>query len=128
MTTRSTRADGGARTTTSSAHRNEVLLLGRISGEPAVRLLPSGDEIVSFRLVVERPPRTASDGRREPSVDTLDCAAVAAVVRRRVLGWQSGDVVEVSGALRRRFWRSGPAVLSRCEVQVVRARRVERAA
>jgi single-strand DNA-binding protein len=68
------------------------------------------------------------DGRREPTVDTLDCAVATAVLRRRLVAWSAGDVIEVQGSLRRRFWRAGPAVLSRCEVQVVRARRLRRAA
>ena len=36
--------------------RNEVLLLGRLSVAPEPRELPSGDEITTFRLVVDRPP------------------------------------------------------------------------
>ena len=111
----------------STAHRNEVVMVGRLSGDPASRLLPSGDEIVTFRVVVERPRRRDTNGRREPTIDTLDCAVAAAVLRRRLLGWGTGDVIEVVGSLRRRFWRAGPAVLSRCEVQVVRARRIARA-
>ena len=108
-------------------HRNEVLLLGRLAALPEERVLPSGDEIVTFRLVVERPARQRTDGRREPAVDTLDCSVASPALRRRVLNWLAGDLVEIEGALRRRFWRSGPAVLSRCEVQVVRARRTSRA-
>lgn len=59
------------------AARNEVLLVGRVSGVPELRELPSGDSLVSWRLVVERPPggRKPPDGVRAPTVDTLDCTA-----------------------------------------------------
>ena len=114
---------------TSVTNVNEVVLIGRLGAEPEPRSLPSGDEIVTFRVIVDRPAAggRARGGRREPTVDTIDCAVATALLRRRLSGWNAGDVVEVRGALRRRFWRAGPAVLSRCEVQVVRARRVARA-
>src|SRR6478609_4471430 len=89
-------------------HRNEVVLLGRLAAPPEERVLPSGDEIVTFRVVVERAARQRVDGRREPTVDTLDCSVASLALRRRVLNWLAGDLIEVEGALRRRFWRSGP--------------------
>jgi single-strand DNA-binding protein len=91
---------------------NEVRLRGRLSGEPVERALPSGDVVVTFRLVVDRPE---GGGVR---VDTLDCAAFRADARRRVLGAAHGDVIEVGGALRRRFFRSGVGSASRYEVEV----------
>jgi single-strand DNA-binding protein len=51
---------------------NEVLLTGRVSGEPQERELPSGDRVVQFRVVVRRAtPRPAAEGSRA-SVDTID--------------------------------------------------------
>jgi hypothetical protein len=35
---------------------NEVRLVGRVSGRPERRTLPSGDQLVSLRLVVRRQP------------------------------------------------------------------------
>ncbi len=99
---------------------NEVHLQGRLSGRPESRALPSGDEVLTFRLVIARPgPR--------PSVDTIDCAIWKAGLRHRVGRWNNGDQIEVIGALRRRFWRPGAAVASRCEVEVSSARRRLRA-
>jgi single-strand DNA-binding protein len=100
---------------------NEVRLVGRVSGAPELRTLPSGDEIWTFRVVVVRDrPR----GRQ--TVDALECVAWSARTRRSVAGWGDGDVVEVSGALRRRFYRAGGATLSRVEVEVDRARLTRR--
>jgi single-stranded DNA-binding protein len=40
-----------------SAHEsvNEVVLRGRLSADPDERVLPSGDRIVTWRLIVQRP-------------------------------------------------------------------------
>lgn len=108
--------------------RNEVVLVGRVSGAPEERELPSGDVLVSWRVVVERasPRRPAPAGVRTPTVDTLDCVAWAAAVRRTARGLADGDVVVVEGALRRRFWRGGAGAASRTEVEVEQLRRLSR--
>jgi len=105
---------------------NEVRLVGRLAAAPEHRELPSGDALVSFRLVVGRPPpRRAAAAARTPTVDTLDCAAWRPDVQRRVARLEPGEVLEVHGSLRRRFWRT-PAggAASRSEVEVDRVRRV----
>ncbi len=107
--------------------RNEVVLVGRVAAEAEERTLPSGTVLVTFRVIVDRPP-AARAVPRAPAVDTIDCIAGTAPVRRAALGWLPGDVVEVSGALRRRFWRAGTGAASRTEVEVAKARRLARAA
>ncbi len=107
-------------------HRNEVRLVGRVSADPVPATLPSGDSVVTVRLVVERPRPPAGRGRRR-QVDTLACAAWTSTLRRTVLRWSSGDVVEVEGALRRRFWRAEGTPQSRYEVELVAGRRLARA-
>lgn len=106
-------------------HVNEVRLVGRLAVEPARRELPSGDVLVSFRLVVTRSPtsrpRTAG---RAPTVDALECAAWRRDVQRSVDRLVPGDVVEVEGSLRRRFWRAGAGAASRSEVEVRKVRRL----
>lgn len=106
--------------------RNEVVLVGRVSGAPEVRELPSGDSLVAWRVVVPRPAlrRARPEGVRPVTIDTLDCVAWTAALRRTARGLVDGDVVAVEGALRRRFWRAGAAANSRCEVEVSALRRV----
>lgn len=96
---------------------NTVTLCGRVSGEPTVRELPSGDEIVTFRLVVARPEdsRAKATGQR---VDTFDLVCWVTRLRRQGARLAGGDEIAVSGELRRRFWRAGTAVQSRVEVEV----------
>ncbi|MXG92134.1 single-stranded DNA-binding protein [Nocardioides sp. YIM 123512] len=103
---------------------NEVRVAGRVSGVPEERELPSGDVVLLVRVVVDR-PSVAGERRR---VDTVDCAVWAKGLRRRVSGWRPDDMVEVEGALRRRFYRSaGGGTLSRVEVEVTAARITRRA-
>lgn len=103
---------------------NEVRLAGRISAEPEERVLPSGDVLWTFRLVVPRPAERAT----RQAVDTLECAVWGGRVRRSVAGWSQGDVVEVSGSIRRRFFRGGGGPASRVEIEVTAGRLIRRAA
>lgn len=108
---------------------NAVVLVGRVSAAAEEREMPSGDLMVSWRVVVDRRPTGAArrDAPRAPTVDTIDCVAWSAATRRAALALAPGDVVRVEGALRRRFWRAGAAAASRCEVEVAALRRLKRA-
>jgi single-strand DNA-binding protein len=97
-------------------HRNEVIVAGRLAAAALSKQLPSGDEIVTWRLIVDR---AVPAGSRK--VDVVDCTAFGARVRRQALGWSDGEVIEVTGALRRRFWRGPGGLQSRCEVEVTTA-------
>ena len=104
---------------------NEVRLVGRLSQAPEERVLPSGDALWTFRVVVGR---TEAAARSRQSVDALECVAWSGRARRSVSSWSVDDVVEVSGALRRRFFRAGGAVASRVEVEMASGRVIRRAA
>jgi single-strand DNA-binding protein len=116
MATATATQRSGRKQPTTTAHRNEVVLVGRLSTTAEERELPSGDVVVSWRLVVERPPDAERNG-----IDVLDCAAFGARVRRAAMKWQPGTQIQVEGALRRRFWRSPSGTASRYEVEVSRA-------
>jgi single-strand DNA-binding protein len=105
---------------------NAVLLRGRLSSAAVERELPSGTVIISFRLSVPR-ARTPMTAGSAQSVDWVDCTAWTARLRRSVATWAVGDPVEVSGSLRRRFYRAGDGAATRLEVEVLAARRVRRA-
>lgn len=102
---------------------NEVRIVGRVSQPPERRELPSGDEVWTFRVVVPRAP----SGRSRQSVDALECAAWTPRARRSVRAWRVDDVVEVTGALRRRFFRAGGAAASRVEIEMRAGRLIRRA-
>ena len=104
---------------------NEVRLVGRISQPPDERVLPSGDTVWTFRVGV---PREEGARRTRQSVDAIDCAVWSGRVRRTVPGWRVDDVVEVTGSLRRRFFRAAGSAASRVELEVTGGRVIRRAA
>lgn len=105
-----------------SGAANQVRILGRVSGTPEARTVPSGDVLWTWRVVVRRQQPVGKQ-----SVDVLDCVAWSPRARRTVSGWRSGDEVEVVGSLRRRFFRGGTTTQSRTEVEMERGRLVARA-
>ena len=98
---------------------NEVRLQGRLADAPELRELPSGDQVLTFRLIVDRLGSRAS----QAPVDTIDCTAWTASLRKRAAGWEAGEVLVVEGALRRRFWQSPQGARSRYDVEVARVSR-----
>ena len=109
-----------------TAHQNVVHLTGRISADPETRALPSGDELVSFRLVVRRD--AAALRRSKQLVDTIECTVWRAALRRSVTRLAAGAEVEVHGQLRRRFTSGGGGTASWVSVEVDSCRRVTPAA
>ena len=114
-----------AKPATEVAMCNEVRLIGRISRDPEERVLPSGDSVWTFRVVV---PREGGPARSRQAVDALECAAWTPRARRSVSSWAADDVVEVVGALHRRFFRAGGAAASRVEVEMTSGKVIRRAA
>ena len=107
--------------------KNEVFLIGTISSVPITKTLPSGDEVVEFRLVIDREkrreprPQAATQNsetrkaRRE--VDSLEIAVWKARVRKSALRLTPGDWVEISGSVHRRFWTSAGGLASRWQIE-----------
>lgn len=103
---------------------NEVLLRGRLTADPRERTLPSGDLLVTLRISVPR----ADDAQARPGADWVDCAVWGGRLRAQARRWCAEDVVEVRGALRRRYFRpAGGGTQTRLEVEAHSGRRVSRA-
>lgn len=107
-----------------SVATNEVLLRGRVSAEPGERELPSGDTIMTLRVVVDRPAQRPKQPVPRQRVDAIDCVVWNGRIQRNLRAWKPGDQVEVQGAIRRRFFRGATGVVSRVEVEVTKARRL----
>ena len=102
---------------------NTVRLQGRVSSAPVERELPSGASHHDLPALGPR-ARTPDDVRAPARARTGSTAWPGrAKTRRSVGGWTVGDQVEVTGALRRRFYRAGEAASTRLEVEVLGARR-----
>ncbi|WP_307851218.1 single-stranded DNA-binding protein [Nocardiopsis sp. MG754419] len=97
-------------------HLNQVLVIGRITAAPTLRELPSGDRLVTWRIGVARPTDPRRRGARMDSLTlfSFDEAIIEWIGDRRV-----GEVLRVTGALRRRIWPGRHGVRSVLEVEVV---------
>jgi single-strand DNA-binding protein len=105
----------------STTHRNEVLLAGEITDAPSLRTLADGRDVVTFRIDVRVDTDTGVIR------DSFDCTADNPRTRKSALGWAVGDVVEVEGVVRRKFYRSGAASRPFTVIEASRAKRLSRA-
>ena len=92
---------------------NEVFLVGRVTSLAIERILPSGDKVVEFRVVIGR---EKSRGAKK-EVDSLDIAAWSSKARKSALSVKLGSWVEVTGSVRRRFWQAPTGLASRWQVE-----------
>lgn len=102
---------------------NHVAVSGRVSNAAEIRTLPSGDILASFRLIVERTAATRK--RSKQTVDTFECVAWTSRLRNSAAKLQPGDVIEVTGQLRRRFSRASGVPASWVTIEVETCRKVE---
>jgi single-strand DNA-binding protein len=94
---------------------NDVALRGWVTTIASERELPSGDLVVQFRIAITRP---------EGGVDTIDLESWSAKTRRTASSLKDGEWVEISGSIRRRFWKSGGALASRWQVVTTEIKRL----
>ena len=104
---------------------NSVLLVGRVTSEADEFELPSGELLVRFRVVVPRDASKQAQQNSRATVDTVDCVTFKTPVQRKARALNIGDVVELEGELRRRFWKAGAGVASRVEVEVTSVKEVK---
>jgi single-strand DNA-binding protein len=95
---------------------NDVMLRGRVSDIATEKILPSGDKVVEFRLIVTRFELSG--------VDTLDIAAWSAKSRRSALSLKPDEWIEISGAIHRRFWKAPTGLASRWQVAAAEISRI----
>ena len=95
---------------------NDVLLRGRVSTLATEKILPSGDKVVEFRIVIAR-----SD---ETGFDAIDISAWNSKVRRSASSLKAEEWVEVSGSIKRRFWRGATGLASRWQIDATEITRL----
>jgi len=99
--------------TQSHQPKNEVFLVGRVTSLAVEKLLPSGDRVVEFRVVIGRAKSRGS----KKEVDSLDIAAWSSRTRKAALSLKIDTWVGITGAVRRRFWRAPTGLASRWQVE-----------
>jgi single-strand DNA-binding protein len=90
---------------------NLAVIAGTLSSDPVERILPSGDLVVNYEVTCKFADVS----------HTVPVAWFAPPKRRAKL--RKGDVVVLTGCVRRRFFRSGGVTASRTEVVAVKVSR-----
>ena len=81
-------------------NNNVAVLLGRLTADPELRTIPSGAEVVSFTIAVDRPP----DRNGERHADFIDCSAWRATATFIAKHFHKGDVISVAGSIQTRSY------------------------
>ncbi len=92
---------------------NSVHLVGRVTSLAEDIHLPSDTVLTRFRIVVPRAKPVT-----KTTVDTIDLVAMKAGLQRKARSLTVGDIIEVEGEIRRRFWKAGMSVASRVEIEM----------
>lgn len=111
--------------------RNHIVLEGRLSADPERRELPSGDELVQLRVVVQRPDGSGVDslpvvvGPGPPKGQRRRPGQASRREVRRAGGLACDEGVRVEGWLQRRFWAAEGARRTRLQVVATSVERIE---
>lgn len=82
---------------------NRVILIGRLTRDPELRYVPSGQPVASFSLAVDR-PFTNQAGERE--TDFIDIVAWRKLADQVSQHLSKGRLVAVEGRLQVRTWET----------------------
>ncbi|MGH3360493.1 MAG: single-stranded DNA-binding protein [Nocardioidaceae bacterium] len=106
-------------------YENVVRMCGRVAQVPSERTLPSGDRLITMRVIVQRSVRARR--RSRVSVDAFECVGWTQHVQRSVARLAPDDIVEIEGELRRRFRRVAGAAVSTVEIELISCRTLAKA-
>ena len=96
---------------------NKVVLMGNLTRDPELRAIPSGQNVCSFSLAVNRTWKNAS-GEQQEAVDYIDCniwGKPAEIINQYM---KKGSGILVSGRLQQRSWEQEGQKRSKVEVVV----------
>lgn len=96
---------------------NKVVIMGNLTRDPELRTIPSGQQVASFSLAVNRTWKN-SDGQQQEAVDYIDCnvwGKPAEIINQYM---SKGSGILVSGRLQQRSWEQDGQKRSKIEVVV----------
>lgn len=96
---------------------NKVVLMGNLTRDPELRSTPSGQQVASFSLAVNRTWKNAN-GEQQEAVDYVDCNAWGKAGEIISQYMQKGRGILVSGRLQQRSWEQDGQKRSKIEVVV----------
>jgi single-strand DNA-binding protein len=96
---------------------NKVVLMGNLTRDPELRSIPSGQNVASFSLAVNRTWKNAS-GEQQEAVDYIDCNIWGKPAEIITQYMKKGSAILVSGRLQQRTWEQEGQKRSKVEVVV----------
>jgi single-strand DNA-binding protein len=96
---------------------NKVVLMGNLTRDPELRSIPSGQQVASFSLAVNRTWKNAN-GEQQEAVDYIDCNAWGKPAEIITQYMNKGSAILVSGRLQQRSWEQDGQKRSKVEVVV----------
>ena len=96
---------------------NKVVLMGNLTRDPELRAIPSGQNVCSFSLAVNRTWKN-QNGEQQEAVDYVDCnvwGKPAEIINQYM---KKGSGILVSGRLQQRSWEQEGQKRSKIEVVV----------
>ena len=95
---------------------NKVFLIGRLTRDPEIRFLPSGSQVTSFTLAVNRAYRSGNEWKEETYF--FDVEAFGMLAERLGKQLNKGTQILVEGQLRQDRWETASGE-KRVKVKVV---------
>ena len=96
---------------------NKVILMGNLTRDPELRSTPSGQQVASFSLAVNRTWKNAN-GEQQEAVDYIDCNAWGKPGEIITQYMTKGSAILVSGRLQQRSWEQDGQKRSKVEIVV----------
>ncbi len=97
---------------------NKVFLIGRLTRDPEIRFLPSGTQVTTFTLAVNRAYKTKDSSEWKEETYFFDIEAFGFLAERIGKQLNKGTQVLVEGSLRQDKWET-PSGEKRVKVKVV---------
>ncbi len=96
---------------------NKVVLMGNLTRDPELRTTPTGQNVASFSLAVNRSWKNAQ-GEQQEAVDYIDCNIWGKPAEIITQYMKKGSGILVSGRLQQRSWEQEGQKRSKVEVVV----------
>lgn len=96
---------------------NKVILIGNLTKDPESRFIPSGQQVASFSIAVNKKYKTAA-GEQKEEVSFFDCEAWGKTAELVTSYLKKGRAVHLEGSLKQERWET-PEGQKRNKVKIV---------
>ena len=97
---------------------NTLTLVGNLTRDPELRVAPSGVEVLTFGIAVNK-NKKAADGRWESEPHYFDCVIFGEAATNFAASYQKGHRVMVLGKLEQRTWDDKDTGGKRSKVEIM---------